>query len=141
MDYLDKGGQEEMGRHKSQEALMRMSETLADCGRADCHACRDGKCIALYDNDFHGRTCPFFKTSQQVKKENEATIRRLIRDERYDLLERYSSVLKRYGLYVITDEDLDAIADMLDGFAGDDLDEQLLGLDDSDEDDWEDDDE
>lgn len=34
------------------------------CNMDKCFACENGHCRALTDNDFKGRTCPFFKTKK-----------------------------------------------------------------------------
>lgn len=47
------------------------------CDRDDCFACKTGECIALQDNDFNGRPCPFFKTRAQVLEEEMRTQMRL----------------------------------------------------------------
>lgn len=38
------------------------------CGKSDCFACDGGKCVVLVDNNFR-RECPFYKTKEQVEKE------------------------------------------------------------------------
>ncbi len=53
------------------------AETCA-CKVSDCFACKDGGCAALTDNDFGERSCPFFKTSEQVEKERAAAKIRML---------------------------------------------------------------
>lgn len=56
---------------------MRRSKELIDCNRTDCFTNRKGKCSLLYDNDFHGKPCPFFKTELQIKEEEVYCLKRL----------------------------------------------------------------
>ena len=39
------------------------------CYEAECAANKDLHCIALTDNNFGGKKCPFFKTKEQNEKE------------------------------------------------------------------------
>ena len=39
------------------------------CGMEECAAYMDGHCVALIDNDFGGKKCPFFKTKAQNDEE------------------------------------------------------------------------
>lgn len=48
------------------------------CNMDKCFACENGHCRVLIDNDFRGRTCPFFKTKKQLKLEEK---RRTLREE------------------------------------------------------------
>lgn len=48
------------------------------CNRGDCFACKDGKCVALADNSFGQRACPFFKTAEQVETERKAAKSRML---------------------------------------------------------------
>ena len=43
-----------------------------DCAKCDvksCFAYHSGSCIVLYDNDFGGRKCPFYKSKAQRDQE------------------------------------------------------------------------
>lgn len=42
---------------------------LPVCAKEDCAACSGGQCVALTDNDFGGKKCPFYKTREQNEKE------------------------------------------------------------------------
>ena len=42
---------------------------LPGCLVEECAMQKDGCCIALTDNNFGSRKCPFFKTEEQVAKE------------------------------------------------------------------------
>ena len=41
------------------------------CNREDCLACENGKCLALSDNNFGNRECPFYKNKDQIKNTKE----------------------------------------------------------------------
>lgn len=41
------------------------------CKRKDCLACEDGKCIALNNNNFGSRECPFYKDKNQTENTKE----------------------------------------------------------------------
>ena len=42
------------------------SKGLPRCtAHRDCFANKDGVCVCLGDNNFHGKDCPFFKTTAQ----------------------------------------------------------------------------
>ena len=46
------------------------------CERAECACCAGGYCVVLTNNDFN-KDCPFFKTKEQVAKEQEYCQQRL----------------------------------------------------------------
>ena len=56
---------------------MKRNKGFINCGEKECFANKDGKCLALYDNDFHGKPCPFFKTELQIKEEEVYCLKRL----------------------------------------------------------------
>ena len=56
---------------------MEVNEKCPTCGREDCFACKEGHCLILVRNDFGDRSCPFFKTNEQVAKEKEYVQKRL----------------------------------------------------------------
>ena len=35
----------------------------------DCFANKNGKCVSLTDNDFGGKSCPFFKSNDEISLE------------------------------------------------------------------------
>lgn len=41
------------------------------CNVDECFACENGLCLILTSNDFGKRECPFFKTAEQVEREQE----------------------------------------------------------------------
>lgn len=47
------------------------------CDAAECAAYEKGRSIALIDNDFGERKCPFFKTKEQAAKEKQQCEKRL----------------------------------------------------------------
>ena len=56
---------------------MKKSKEWINCDRTDCFTNREGKCPVLYDNDFRGKPCPFFKTELQIKEEEVYCLKRL----------------------------------------------------------------
>ena len=58
------------------------------CDR-DCFANKDGVCVCLEDNDFHGKDCLFFKTTAQCDADRQKSYERLVSIGRDDLIERY----------------------------------------------------
>lgn len=48
-----------------------------DCQNNKCFGCDNGKCLILSDNDFKGRSCPFFKTQKQLDDEEKKRKRRM----------------------------------------------------------------
>lgn len=52
-------------------------EKCPTCKAAECAACEDGHCVALGDNNFGKRKCPFFKTKAQAAKEKDYCEKRL----------------------------------------------------------------
>ena len=51
---------------------------FCDCNNRECFAHEDGKCHALVDTDFGGKPCPFFKTREQIDREEH---KRQLREE------------------------------------------------------------
>lgn len=64
---------------------------LPTCIRhTDCFALGDrGRCICLSDNNFNGKDCPFYKTTDQAYAEQRKGFEDLKSRERYDLIEKY----------------------------------------------------
>lgn len=48
-----------------------------DCLNNKCFGCDNGKCLILTDNNFKGRSCPFFKTPEQLSREEKKRLRRM----------------------------------------------------------------
>lgn len=46
------------------------------CEERTCFANKNGNCIVLINNDFHGKHCPFFKTEERLEKERRECARR-----------------------------------------------------------------
>lgn len=53
------------------------NEKRPACDAEECAACYEGRCIALSDNNFGTRKCPFFKTKEQAAKEKAYCEKRL----------------------------------------------------------------
>lgn len=55
---------------------MLVYQNAPGCDKHECFACIDGKCIALTDNNFGERDCPFYKTRARLDlEERERKIR------------------------------------------------------------------
>lgn len=52
-------------------------ENFPSCRNNRCFANDYGKCVILTDNDFNGRSCPFFKTKAQLDFEEKKRKKRL----------------------------------------------------------------
>lgn len=59
------------------------------CSNTHCASHREGKCMILKNNHFGDKACPFFKTTEQCKKEKKAVTDRLIAMDRQDLIATY----------------------------------------------------
>lgn len=62
----------------------------------DCFANKDGVCVCLGDNDFHGKDCPFYKTPARNEADRQKSYERLVQLGRTDLIEMYK-VRGAYG--------------------------------------------
>lgn len=85
-------------------------KNLADapvCHRAGCYNCVEGKCVALEDNNFGSRECPFFVVSSQVKETQKRCLIRLLDEGREDLIERYGEQLAEMGIVALGDTGLE----------------------------------
>ena len=66
------------------------SKGLPRCtAHRDCFANKNGACVCLGDNDFHGKDCLFFKTTAQCDADRQKSYERLVSIGRDDLVERY----------------------------------------------------
>ena len=73
------------------------SKGLPHCtAHRDCFANKDGVCVCLGGNDFHGRDCPFYKTTAQNEADRKKSYERLVQFGRTDLIEMYK-VRGAYG--------------------------------------------
>ena len=70
--------------------------------RAQCAAFKDGGCIALHNTAFK-KDCPFFQCKKENLKATATSIYRLIRLERWDLLQLYHGIQK-YSTKIRTDD-------------------------------------
>ena len=72
----------------------RAASGLPECRyeRDDCHACRDGRCVALSDTDFGSRDCPFYRNKRENVQEVSLCLNILIRKGRSDLIDKYRPV-------------------------------------------------
>lgn len=69
----------------------------------DCHACRNGRCMALDRNDFVGRDCPFYKNSEINRREQREGLEKLIRMGRTDLIDKYKRTFQELGIFGMPD--------------------------------------
>lgn len=50
---------------------------LCRFGKRDCHAYKDGYCVVLYDLRRIWTQCPFYKSEEQIRQEQQRSIERL----------------------------------------------------------------
>lgn len=50
---------------------MKGKQTPKCTAHIDCFANHGGVCCCLNDNDFNGKDCPFYKTKETVRKEQD----------------------------------------------------------------------
>ena len=48
---------------------MLVFQNAPSCDKSECFACHAGKCIALTDNKFGDKDCPFYKTWARINLE------------------------------------------------------------------------
>lgn len=56
---------------------MNITKEFPICAATDCANCEEGRCVALVDNNFGARKCPFFKTREQAAQEKDYCEKRL----------------------------------------------------------------
>ena len=110
-------------------------ESCPDCERSRCFSCIGGKCVALTDNDFGHRGCPFFKPFEQARREQKACFRRLVQRGRVDLIFKYRKFLIGMDIFDLADEELEGIFQELQAYEAQGLAGQTVVDDDDDE--WE----
>lgn len=101
--------------------------TFPVCDRSDCHAWQDGKCMALEDNDFGSRSCPFYKNRDVNREEQEKCMMHLIKTGRKDLIKKYKRVNDYLRMSNMPDAFADRVADELEQYSKDVLQELLAG--------------
>ena len=115
----------------------------------DCHACRNGICMALDRNDFGGRDCPFYKNSEINRREQREGLEKLIRMGRTDLIDKYKRTFQELGIFGMSDSFTEQATAELDRYSESCLrellsmdtgngPEEVSGLPTDDEDDWDD---
>lgn len=101
-------------------------EAMPACtAHPDCHAWKDGKCVALSDNYFSGRGCPFYKDRDKNRKEQRECLESLVRAGRADLIEKYEKVLLELGIFDTEDGYTDRVAGELKRYSDECLEEFL----------------
>ena len=63
---------------------------------ADCHAYKNGECIALIDSNFGTGDCPFYKTRSEYLKDKISAAEKLKASGRIDLIEQYYTSVKLF---------------------------------------------
>lgn len=115
----------------------------------DCHACRNGRCMALDRNDFVGRDCPFYKNSEINRREQREGLEKLIRMGRTDLIDKYKGTFQELGIFGMSDSFTEQATAELDRYSESCLrellsmdtgngPEEVSGLPTDEEDDWDD---
>lgn len=129
------------GRPKSEEKIREEREQFPVCGaHPDCHAWQEGRCIALMDNSFGERDCPFYKNKSRNRKEQQECLKCLVKNGRTNLLEKYKKVLGRLGVFDAADGYMETAAAELEWYDGECMKNFLSGnsvLDEG-EDEWDD---
>lgn len=80
------------------------------CDEGNCHAWQFGRCNALWNNDFGGRRCPFYKPVEVCRREQKDGLTKLIENGRMDLVEKYKTVLSDLGVFDMEDGYTDRVA-------------------------------
>lgn len=115
----------------------------------DCHACRNGGCMALDRNDFGRRDCPFYKNSEINRREQREGLEKLIRMGRTDLIDKYKRAFQELGIFGMPDSFTEQATAELDRYSESCLrellsmdtgngPEEVSGLPTDEEDDWDD---
>lgn len=104
------------------------------CERHRCFSCIDGKCMALEDNDFDSRGCPFYKPFEQARREQKECFRQLVENGRTDLIHKYRKFLIGMDIFDLAD---DGLADIFMGLKAYETEGMESVLDTSEDDDWE----
>lgn len=115
----------------------------------DCHACRNGRCMALDRNDFGRRDCPFYKNSEINRREQREGLEKLIRMGRTDLIDKYKRTFQELGIFGMSDSFTEQATAELDRYSESYLrellsmdtsngPEEVSGLPTDEEDDWDD---
>lgn len=65
-------------------------------GHTDCFAWSEGRCTVL--KEANDKECVFYKPMEQVRKENQAIYEKLVKNKRYDLLEKYQFIYADLGI-------------------------------------------
>ena len=103
--------QHKRGRHSREEMRqLKLGQAELETGsfpvwtaNPDCHACKNGRCVALDRNDFGGRDCPFHKNSEVNRREQREGLEKLIRMGRTDLIDKYKRTFQELGIFGMTD--------------------------------------
>lgn len=83
----------------------------------DCHACGNGRCMALDRNDFGGRDCPFYKNSEVNRREQREGLEKLIRMGRTGLIDKYKRTFRELGIFRMADSFTEQATEELDRYS------------------------
>lgn len=94
---------EELQQLQAERAQLETGSSPLCTAHPDCHAWSDGRCMALEDNNFGGRDCPFYKNRTVNMEQRRAGLKRLIQTGRSDLLHKYRKSFEALGLFDVPD--------------------------------------
>lgn len=75
--------------NREQQPSFRRGVIAPHCDMTNCAANHVSTCMALQNNNFNGKTCPFFKTKEQNREEKQAALDFLASHNRTDLIDKY----------------------------------------------------
>ena len=76
-------------KNRERQRENRRLEKKIVCPQHHCAGNKEGFCYVLRTSNFGSKTCPFFKTAEQNKKEKKAVMDRLFALNRQDLIDTY----------------------------------------------------
>ena len=94
---------EEMRQLQLKQAELETGAFPVCVAHPDCHACRNGRCMALDRNEFSGRDCPFYKNRDVNQREQRAGLEKLIKMGRTDLIDKYKRTFQELGIFGMPD--------------------------------------
>ena len=92
----------------------------------DCFGNIEGKCTALNCTVCGGQGCTFYKPSDVAQAEDKKAYKRLVENQRYDLIQKYGKQLSALG--AMDDEIINEASSDLDAYAEADYQKQLAEM-------------
>ena len=86
-EVFDMRNREKQRENRRKKRLLIYENAI--CSKTDCMHCFDFHCRLLNSTDFKGKACPFFCTKEQSNLAKVAVTKKLIDDERFDLIDKY----------------------------------------------------